>query len=54
MIINNLYRLSLFILLLFITHSAHAQTAIQLFNQKDLEGWHAYEPETDIVLLKFV
>ena len=25
---------------------SHAQTTIQLFNQKDLKGWYAYEPQT--------
>ena len=45
MILNNFYRLQLFIILL-IAHFAIAQTTIQLFNQKDLEGWYAYEPET--------
>jgi hypothetical protein len=46
MITNNLYRLRLFIILLIIAHFANAQKTIQLFNQKDLEGWYAYEPET--------
>lgn len=33
------------ILLLFIPLFTNAQTAIQLFNGKDLNGWYAYEPE---------
>lgn len=46
MILYKLFRLRLFILLLLIMHCAHAQTKIQLFNQKNLDGWYAYEPET--------
>ena len=47
MITNNLHRLQLLITLLFVTQFANAQTTtIQLFNQKNLKGWYAYEPET--------
>ena len=46
MTLNNLHRLQLLITVLFITQFANAQTTLQLFNQKNLKGWYAYEPET--------
>ena len=34
------------VLILLLSSAAFSQTTIQLFNQKNLEGWYAYEPET--------
>jgi len=45
MTINHSFQLRLFIILLLFAHFANAQTPIQLFNQKDLQGWYAYEEE---------
>jgi hypothetical protein len=42
---NCLYSLLLATSLL-IPRFVNAQTTIQLFNQKDMDGWYAYEPET--------
>jgi hypothetical protein len=36
----------LLIVLLGVTQFTTAQTTIQLFNHKDLDGWYAYEPES--------
>lgn len=36
----------LLIILLFLPFLVDAQKTIKLFNQKDLEGWYAFEPET--------
>jgi len=42
---NFLYRLLLCILFV-LPHITQAQSTIALFNQKNLEGWYAYEPES--------
>lgn len=36
----------LFFITLLVSYSAFAQNAIQLFNQSNLDGWYAFEPET--------
>ena len=44
---NKFHRLQLLIIVLFVTQLINAQrTTLQLFNQKNLDGWYAYEPET--------
>lgn len=46
MTLNNIYRVQLSIIFLFITNFAVAQTTIPLFNHKNLDGWYAFEQET--------
>lgn len=42
---NYIYRLLVFILLI-LPHHVNAQSTVELFNHKDLDGWYAFEPES--------